>query len=90
MIQNFDKIEENFWSFEQREALKKALISYGFGRWEQIRLFSSQGETQFLRTKSIEDIKAHSISFLRCVSDNLNFHSFSLRIFLLSLIQDSE
>lgn len=37
--------------------------------------------------KSVDEIKAYSLSFLRCVSDNLNYNSYSLRISLIDLIQ---
>lgn len=28
----------NMWTFEERELLKKGLLSFGYGRWDKIKL----------------------------------------------------
>lgn len=37
-LQSSSQISINLWTFEERELLKKALLSYGYGRWERIKL----------------------------------------------------
>ena len=72
-IKDINQIIVNNWSFEERESLKKSLISFGVGRWKRIREGSTFGDGQTLKRKSLEEVKAYSLSFLRCVADNLSY-----------------
>ena len=61
------------WTFEERELLKKGLLSFGYGRWDKIKMSFEKKQHLGLREKTVQEIRAYSNSLLKSISDNLNF-----------------
>ena len=87
-VTKFEDIMVNNWNFEERELLKKALLSFGFNRWSVIQTCFREHRDFGLREKSVDDIKAYSKSLIKSIADNLNYKNFGLRLLLMSMISD--
>ena len=85
-IESVSRISFNTWNFEERELLKKALLTFGFNRWEKIRLCFEKQKDLGLRVMSLEDIRAYSNTLIRSIADNLNYQNFDLKVLLLSML----
>jgi hypothetical protein len=86
-IKNFDRILINQWTFEERELLKKSLLSFGYGRWNKIRKSFFQRELFGNYKKSISEVRAYSNSLIKSIADNLNFQNLELRNLLLYILE---
>ena len=87
LINDPNKIFINVWTFEERELLKKALLSFGYGRWENIKSCFKEQKHMGLREKTVQEIRSYSNSLIKSISDNLNFQNLDLKILLLSIIE---
>ena len=81
------KIFINVMTFEERELLKKALLSFGYGRWENIQECFKDQRHLGLREKTISEIRSYSNSLIKSIADNLNFQNIGLKNLLLSVIK---
>lgn len=74
------------WSAEDREQLKKVLLSFGYGRWKKIQ----EMRLDFFRHKSVEraEIQGFASSFIRCLIDNIEYEKRDLKKFLYEIVQD--
>jgi hypothetical protein len=52
------------WSIEEKEYLKRSILSYGYGRWKKIK-------KEKLKNKDHKEVIGFSNAFLRCLVDNL-------------------
>jgi hypothetical protein len=87
-VTTFENILINNWNFEERELLKKSLLSFGFNRWSHIQTCFREHKDFGLREKSYHEIKAYSKSLIKSIADNLNYKNFGLRLLLLSMISN--
>jgi hypothetical protein len=76
----------NTWNFEERELLKKSLLSFGYNRWEHIQKCFKEHKDFGMREKSISEIASYSQSLIRSIADNLNFQNIDLKTLLLTMI----
>ena len=86
-IQDPKNILINLWTFEERELLKKSLLSYGYGRWKKIQKNFIQQEFFGYSKKTISELRSYSNSFIKSISDNLNFQNLELRNLLLYILE---
>lgn len=89
-IKNPKNILINLWTFEERELLKKSLLSYGYGRWKKIQKKFFQQEHYGYRKKTISELRSYSNSFIKSISDNLNFQNLELRNLLLYILEQKK
>ena len=54
----------------EKEALKKYLLIYGYGRWSKIRSISAK-QCQILKDKTNEEMQAFADDFVRTLFNNL-------------------
>ena len=59
----------SIWSAQHKEALKRYMFLFGFGRWAKIRKVSD-----LLSKVPFESIQPHAISFLKMIYEYLSPH----------------
>jgi len=89
------RIVTDNWYFEEREHLKKSMLTYGYGRWDKIMECSKGSNSQYSQTlsvglekKPLELIKAFGNAFVRSISENLSLEMKHLEPVLLNIIQE--
>ena len=85
-----DKIEISMWNFEERELLKKSLLSFGFFRWPLLKKIFLRHQNFGVTPKSEQEIAEYSLCFIRCVSDNISYDHFNLKKEIMTLISHFE
>lgn len=81
------KLAQISWNFEERELLKKALLSFGYGRWDAIQQSFWEHRGIGSREKSVSDLRAYANSLVKSIADNLGFQNLDLKTLLLSILQ---
>ena len=72
----------------EKESLKKHLLQFGYGRWDEIRKASHRSD-KILATKKDEEFLAYSNDFTRTLYEHLHPEkSADLRSFLMNLNQE--
>ena len=72
------------WHMNEKEQLKKMLLTYGFGRWNKIRKNSQE-----LAKKTDAELQAYSIAFIKTLLEHLNFENAELKKNLLSITDNN-
>lgn len=68
----------------EKEQLKKMLLTYGFGRWNKIRKNSQE-----LAKKSDTELQAYSVAFIKTILEYLNFENAELKKNLLFIAENN-
>ena len=82
-----DKNLMNKWVSMEKEALKKYLLQFGYGRWKKIRKYS-KNHCKILKDKSDVELKAFANDFLRTIFEYLQNEKQELRSFIINLIDE--
>ena len=75
------------WTMNDRENLKKWLLTYGYGRWKKLREMMSEADSTL---KPINEIRSFASSLVRTISENLPMEKHELKKTLLGIIQEKE
>jgi len=76
------------WGVNDRENLKKWLLTFGYGRWKKLREVMSEGGAY--TTKPIPEIRSFATALVRTVGENLPLEKHELKKNLTKMIQETE
>lgn len=76
------------WGINDRENLKKWLLTYGYGRWKKLQEAMSEGGAFSL--KSIPEIRSFATSLVRTIVENLPMEKHELKKSLSNMIEETE
>jgi hypothetical protein len=76
------------WTNIEKDNLKKNLLLYGYGRWDEIRK-ASKDHSGFLVSKSDEILRAFSNAFIKNICQYISFDKNELRKYLQNMVDES-
>ena len=88
MIESVSQIISCDWNFEERELLKKSLLSFGYGRWAILTSIFREHSQFGIRVKSESELSVYADSFLRSIADNLDYEGNELKSFIWKFIRE--
>lgn len=75
------------WSMNDRENLKKWLLTYGYGRWKKLQEVMSEADST---QKPIPELRSFATSLVRTIAENLPMEKHELKKTLINMIEDSD
>ncbi|OMJ79463.1 hypothetical protein SteCoe_20519 [Stentor coeruleus] len=75
------------WSMNDRENLKKWLLTYGYGRWKKLQEVMSEADSI---QKPFPEIRSFASSLVRTIAENLPMEKHELKKTLLNMIEETE
>lgn len=76
------------WGINERENLKKWLLTYGYKRWKKIQEAMSEGGA--FSCKQVQEIRSFSTALVRTISENLPFEKQELKKNLQGMAEEAE
>ena len=75
------------WSINDRENLKKWLLTYGYGRWKKLQEMMSEADSTL---KPICEIRSFASSLVRTIAENLPMEKHELKKTILNMIEETD
>ena len=75
------------WSMNDRENLKKWLLTYGYGRWKKLQEVMSEADSI---QKPIPELRSFATSLVRTIAENLPMEKHELKKTLINMIEETE
>ena len=75
------------WTMNDRENLKKWLLTYGYSRWKKLQEVMSEADSI---QKPIPELRSFATSLVRTIAENLPMDKHELKKTLINMIEDSD
>jgi F/Y-rich N-terminus/F/Y rich C-terminus len=75
------------WSMNDRENLKKWLLTYGYGRWKKLKEVMSEADSI---QKPIPELRSFATSLVRTIAENLPMEKYELKKTLVNMIEETD